>query len=555
MRTLTLFGTAYRVQPPSLRDPRLHVAATLLTIQALGQTVLNFRLSIAQIIACLVTGAVVEFVVAFVKDSTIAWPASGLLTGNSVAIILRVPGTLHGQWWSTHGIEIFIGVVAFSLATKYLIRWHGEHIFNPSNVGLVVAFVVLGTQRSDPQDLWWIPFGPWLIVTYAVLLGGGLWIGRRLGLLGMQLAFLIAFAVFVAVALAPVPDHCMVASWRLAPICGFSLWQILATSPELLIFALFMLPDPKTVPSGRAPRILFGIAVALFAVLLLGPTIQEFWTKTAILGSLVIACALRFPVAAFLAAGAEFGRRRPGAGRAAALILVGAVCFGLLPLAADASTRAPDPRPGLADGTVTRPVSSAVVGTGPGVSEWMSGTALEALPAPGGLTRRVAGAASTRVWRLPALPPVTLTPGTASFDPGMNIQRGRELTHDAVLDLVIEAEARRTLDLQLAQTGAVGDGLKPFTELIARDSAAGITVATTYHFDRATIQLYLPKFASQAPRLLGVHLEGTATLTTRDRTGVTLSQKTEPYSRGWGMSKAKGDHLVIDVDYSDLKPA
>src|SRR5258706_8267148 len=208
-RTVRIGGRDYPVILPSIRDARLHVAAALLTLQVLGQTVLGFRLSVAQILVCLAVGALIEFGVAFFKDHMLLWPASGLLTGNSTAFILRVPGTLHGQWWSLHGIEIFIGVVAISMASKYLIRWRGRHIFNPSNVALVAAFVVLGPTRTEPLDLWWIPIGPWMIVTYAILIGGGVFIGWRLGLLGMEVAFMASFAIFVALALAPVPDHCM----------------------------------------------------------------------------------------------------------------------------------------------------------------------------------------------------------------------------------------------------------------------------------------------------------------------------------------------------------
>src|SRR5437899_8213541 len=170
-RTVNIRGREYPVLLPSIRDPRLHVAAVLLTLQVLGQTVLNFRLSVAQILICLATGALMEFGVGFFKDKVIMWPASGLLTGNSTAFILRVPGTFHGQWWSTRGIWIFIGVVAFAMATKYLIRWKGRHIFNPSNVALVIAFVALGPTRTEPLDLFWIPLGPWMYVTYAILIG------------------------------------------------------------------------------------------------------------------------------------------------------------------------------------------------------------------------------------------------------------------------------------------------------------------------------------------------------------------------------------------------
>ncbi|TMF30669.1 MAG: hypothetical protein E6I25_02940, partial [Chloroflexi bacterium] len=284
-RAVRLFGREYAVILPSLRDPRMHVAAVLVTLQVLGQTVLGFRLSVAQILICLLTGALIEFGVAFFKDSAIMWPASGLLTGNSTAFILRTPGTLHGQWWSTHGIWIFVGVVAISMASKYLIRWRGRHIFNPSNLGLVIAFVALGPKFTEPQDLWWIPPGPWLIVTYAVLLIGGVLIAWELRLLGLELAFMAGFAGFTALALALVPDHCMVASWHVAPMCGRELWQILVTSPELLVFGLFMIPDPRTVPDGPVARVAFGIVVAILAVLLIGPTTLEFWTKTAILAS------------------------------------------------------------------------------------------------------------------------------------------------------------------------------------------------------------------------------------------------------------------------------
>src|SRR5207245_3319877 len=103
-RTVNIRGREYPVLLPSLRDPRMHVAAVLVTLQVLGQTVLGFRLSVAQILICLATGALIEFVVAFFKDSAIMWPASGLLTGNSAAFILRTPGTLHGQWWSLNKI-------------------------------------------------------------------------------------------------------------------------------------------------------------------------------------------------------------------------------------------------------------------------------------------------------------------------------------------------------------------------------------------------------------------------------------------------------------------
>src|SRR5437660_8106248 len=152
------------------------------------------------------------------------------------------------------------------------------------------------------------------------------------------------FAAFTAVALALVPDHCMVATWHVAPMCGRELWQILVTSPELLVFGLFMLPDPRTVPDGPVARVAFGIVVALLAVLLLGPTTLEFWTKTAILASLVIACAGRFALVRFLAP-FERALRMPSFGsrgwRVAAGFATAVVFAGALPVSAALATHSP----------------------------------------------------------------------------------------------------------------------------------------------------------------------------------------------------------------------
>ncbi|MHB8589507.1 MAG: hypothetical protein ACYDA0_11730 [Candidatus Dormibacteraceae bacterium] len=556
-RTVRIRGREYPVILPSIRDARLHVAAVLLTLQVLGQTVLGFRLSVAQILVCLAVGAVIEFGVAFFKDHLILWPASGLLTGNSTAFILRVPGTLHGQWWSLHGIDIFIGVVALGMATKYLIRWRGRHIFNPSNVALVVAFIALGPQRTEPLDLWWIPMGPWMIVTYAILIGGGVVIGWRLGLLGMELAFMASFALFVAVALAPVPDHCMVASWHLSPLCGSSLWQILITSPEILIFALFMIPDPRTVPEGAAARVIFGVIVALFAVLLLGPTTLEFWTKTAILASLVLACALRFALTAFLASlqAAMYSTSSfliPG-WRVPAAIAVACIFVGCLPVASDLSTHSPQPVAGLSDGTT--PAVPLVVGTGPALAEWLDTSARDALPPPGD-SQPVASAASGRVWALPAVPSVAIPSNVSYFNSSMTPRLAAQMGHDAVLDLIIEAEARRAHDTKLAENGAAADGLSEFVDVINQDVAAGKFVLKVYKFDSATLNLFLPKFSSQASRLVGLTLNGTATLITRDQSGRVLSQTTTAYSKSWSVGAIAPDgHLLIDQDYSDLKLA
>jgi len=57
-RALTIRGTPYPVLLPTLRDPRLHLAGVIITLQVLGQVAFDFKLSIAQILVSLLTCAV-----------------------------------------------------------------------------------------------------------------------------------------------------------------------------------------------------------------------------------------------------------------------------------------------------------------------------------------------------------------------------------------------------------------------------------------------------------------------------------------------------------------
>ena len=305
-------------------------------------------------------------------------------------------------------------------------------------------------------------------------------------------------------------------------------------------------------------RIVFGLAVALLSVLLLGPAALEFWTKTAILASLVIACGLRFPVAAFLARGDDSETRPAPAGfrsawRAPAAVFVGVFSLGFLPLSADLSTRAPQPAAGLSDGTT--PAIPLSVGSGPGIAGWVDATAADALPPPG-QDHPLPTAASALIWRLPPVPAITIPANVTNFDSKLTPAVAAQMGHDLVLDLIIEAEARRSLDLKLAQQGAIGDGLKEFTDVIGQDQASAIIVLKTYTFTQATLSLFLPKFTTQAARLIGVTLIGTVLLTTWDRSGHQLSQTRQTYSKSWSVGATASDgHLLIDNDYTGLQVA
>jgi Na+-translocating ferredoxin:NAD+ oxidoreductase RnfD subunit len=289
--SLTIRGRAYPVLLPKLSDPRLHLAAVITTLQVLGQVAFHFRVSIAQILLSLLTAAVLEIGITFAQKRVLMWPASALLTGNGVAFILRVPGTRHGDWWSTRGWWIFVSAAAVSLLSKYVIHFRGSHIFNPSNIGLVLCFLILGRTRAEPLDFWWGPMSPWLALALAVILVGGFAILSRLKLLVVAVGFWLAFAAGIGVLAAT--GHAMTARWHLGPITGAYFWWVLLTSPEVLVFLFFMITDPRTSPRGQRERAVYAVSVGLLASLLMAPVQSEWAHKVALLAALTLVCVAR----------------------------------------------------------------------------------------------------------------------------------------------------------------------------------------------------------------------------------------------------------------------
>jgi len=188
-------------------------------------------------------------------------------------------------WW------IFAGTGALGIASKHLLRRAGSPVFNPSNFGLVVCFVLLGTNRVNPQDLWWGPLSPALVFVVIFVVVGGLLLARRLHLAGASAAFWFAWAG--AVAVVALAGHAMTARWHVGTVSGVTYWWILVTSPEVLIFLFFMITDPQTMPKSPRARVLFGGSIGLMSALFASAAGTEFATKLALLVALAVACAAR----------------------------------------------------------------------------------------------------------------------------------------------------------------------------------------------------------------------------------------------------------------------
>jgi ASPIC and UnbV/FG-GAP-like repeat len=473
-RILTIRGTPYPVLLPTVRDPRLHLASVIITLQVLGQAAFDFRVSIAQILLSLGTCALLEVGIAFRRQHVLMWPASALITGNGVAFILRVPGTEHGDWWSLRGWWIFVGTAAVSLLSKYVIRLRlaggepvsrpggagfagaaprpgGGHIFNPSNIGLVLCFLALGESRAEPLDFWWGPMSTWMGLALVIIVAGGLAILSRIHLLVIAVAFWLAFAA--GTGLLAATGHAMTARWHVGPITGPYFWWVLVSSPEILVFLFFMITDPKTTPKSTTARAVYAVSVGLLSALLIAPTKTEFWAKVAVLGALAIVTAAR-PLLALLPAVRLDRRKLVALGAAAAVAYTGAV--------AAAGIRA---RPDT--------TSPPLAGTG-------------------------------------RLPRITILP-SRGVQTKLDSKLARAIAGDLVTDLRIQTEALSRRDRKALEDAATFDRLPQLRQLLRAAAGKPISV-TAYRLDR--IRMWLETGHGQGAAIAVTALEGTQQLTT-----------------------------------------
>jgi Na+-translocating ferredoxin:NAD+ oxidoreductase RnfD subunit len=511
-RTLTVGATSYPVILPNIRDPRLHVAAVIITIHLLGQVALRFQVSVPQILAAILTCAVLEIALTFRQTKAIVWPASAMLTGSGVALILRVVGTPPDDHWTTYAWYVFAAVAGLSLLSKYVIRYHGSHVFNPSNIGLVVAFVILGTSRVEPLDFWWAPLNIWMIAAYAVILVGGLLITRRLHLLRLAATFWVGLAA--GVGLLAGSGHCMTASWSFAPVCGFDFWRVIVTSPEVMIFLFFMITDPKTVPGGRVGRVVFGALVALASTLLMAPQTDEFGTKVGLLAGLVVLCAVR-PI---------LDRLVPAPQSAADDLrrFTSRITTGGYPVG------------GLARGAARVALAGiAVLALGVGIV--VAGTPARGVVVPDSaeILNRLPTAIDPST-----LPAITVGQDVLDFDhqlagPGM-----QAVVVTLAQNLELENQALLRRDGTILPTVDHGDRL---LEMEGRLQAAttGSAVITHYQFDAIDVSLLVP-FGKQDGLSLGLAARGTMIQESYDAAANLVSRQSSPFTQTFAMRRATG---------------
>jgi len=213
-------------------DPRLYQIATLASLLAYGLVRLDFEIPLVQAGTLLGTSLLTQYVCTRTWGLPAFDPRSALISGLSLCLLLR-----------TNSLVLAVVAAVVTIASKFVIRMHGKHLFNPTNFGVVAMMLLTGQV--------WVSPGQWgNLAFFAFLMAclGGLVVNRA-----ARSDVTIAFIVFY-----------------MTLVFGRSLWlgEPLTIpihrlqSGALLLFTFFMISDPRTTPNSRTGRILFALLVA-----------------------------------------------------------------------------------------------------------------------------------------------------------------------------------------------------------------------------------------------------------------------------------------------------
>lgn len=157
---------------------------------------------------------------------------SALISAASLCLLLK-----------TNEAYICFLAAFISIASKYVLRINGKHVFNPSALGIVAVI-------SFTNDAWLSPaqWGSNTVVFFMVVTLG-LIVITRVQKLDVCLAFLFSFLGLMFI------RQVIYLNW---PLDHF--WHTMGTG-SLLLFTFFMISDPKTAPNHKAARIIWGVAI------------------------------------------------------------------------------------------------------------------------------------------------------------------------------------------------------------------------------------------------------------------------------------------------------
>src|SRR5215471_10307500 len=222
----------------AMADPRLYQIATLATLLVYGMGWLEFDITPVRAALILATALATQKAGDWLSGSRAPFAStarSALISGLSLCLLVRS---------NVHALACLAAVIA--IASKFVIKVRGKHVFNPTD-GAIVALLLLTKQV-------WVSPGQWGTAAFFAFLMAcaGSLVVTRAARADVSLAFIACFGALV-----------IGRSLYLGEPLALPLHRL--ESGAFLLFAFFMISDPKTTPDSRAARILFAGLVAATA--------------------------------------------------------------------------------------------------------------------------------------------------------------------------------------------------------------------------------------------------------------------------------------------------
>ncbi len=246
-------------------DPRYYQLVVQISLLLFGILQLQFEISPVRIVAVVASAWLLQLLFTRLYHLTANLP-SAANSALSILLLLR-----------SNDLGWLLLAVVIAIAGKFVLTVHRRHLFNPSALG-IVAVILIG-------DTAWITPGQWGRDIWLLLLAAG---GGLIVLIGpTRMATTLAFGTVYSLSLFGQ------AAWLGDP------WQIplhQLQNGALLIFAFFMLSDPKTTPASTVGCLLYGTWVAL-----LGWTLHYlFFIPNAFLYALILSSPLTLSINRYL---------------------------------------------------------------------------------------------------------------------------------------------------------------------------------------------------------------------------------------------------------------
>lgn len=265
-------------------DPRLYQIASLSTLLLYGLLWLRFDVSLWQIAITLGIALLTQYAGTRYFNLPSFDPRSPLISALSLCLLLR-----------TNDLPVAALAAFIAIGSKFVIRWKDKHLFNPTNLALVVMLA---------GGIGWISPGQW---------GQVAWFGFLIACLGSLVVTRAARADVTLIFLVFYVSLLIARALWLGDPLTIPLHQI--ESGALLIFSFFMISDPKTTPDSKTGRIVYALIVALAALYV---QFGLFRPNGPLWG--LIACAPLVPLLDRLLPGLRYNWANPSSGQSSATV-------------------------------------------------------------------------------------------------------------------------------------------------------------------------------------------------------------------------------------------